>query len=72
MQGLNFFSQGERIYNFAGDFNFAIAIGLEMSIIVDPDPDNDSDPDDCFNIDAVPLFIFWDDIHNACESGNPL
>jgi|GEM_PF-4274378 len=48
--------QGERIYNFAGYFNFAIAIGLEMSIIFDPH--SDSDPDDLFNINAVPLIAF--------------
>jgi len=36
--------QGERIYNFAGYFNFAIAIGLK-----------DSDPDGLFNVNAVSL-----------------
>jgi hypothetical protein len=37
--------QGDRIYNFAGYFNFAI--GIEMFIIFDPD--------DRFNLDAATL-----------------
>jgi hypothetical protein len=56
---LHAMNQAERIYNFAGYFNFAIAIGiaigLEMSIIFDPDPESDSDPDDLFNVNAVTL-----------------
>ena len=40
---------GDRIYNFAGYFNFAS--GIEMFIIFDPD--SDSDPDDRFNMNAV-------------------